>query len=74
MLSLNSYIVDINMGFKERVEGEKVELDEKITKLGSFLETDIAKGLQPRPLQLLVRQHEAMKVYSGILASRLELM
>ena len=58
---------DERPAYQTRVIEEKRELDEKIAKLDAFLGTTTAV-----PTELLRRQSEAMKVYSGILGERLE--
>ncbi|MBP9793294.1 MAG: hypothetical protein KBC56_04780 [Flavobacterium sp.] len=57
--------------FKERLETEKQELDEKIQKLNEFLNGEIIKTIDAVQATLLNIQIQAMRTYSEILAERL---
>lgn len=57
--------------FKERLEVEKKELDEKLGKLKSFMETDNFKTIDKVQQSLLRVQAHAMLTYSQILFERL---
>ena len=58
--------------WQERVVTEKKELDEKLTRLQSFLSSDIF-GTLPRGIQsVMTRQANAMYAYSEALRERIE--
>ena len=57
----------------QRVEFEKEELDDKLTKLKAFLVSNYYQGLSEEMKLLLEEQAEVMKKYSDILAKRLTL-
>lgn len=60
--------------WRERVEKEKRELDEKIKRLCFFVEeADVFQTLSAIHKQLLVKQLMTMKEYSVILSMRLYL-
>jgi len=60
--------------FKSRLNDEKVELDSKIEKLDSFLESDNVKNIDSVQVSLLNIQSQAMKTYSQILLERITLL
>lgn len=60
--------------FIERLTKEKVELDEKIDKLDTFVRCDKANQLDPHHYHLLKLQWELMCKYSSILYARLALL
>lgn len=57
--------------FQQRVVDEKTELDIKVLKLETFLNTDIFKSLDKDEQVRLVQQYVVMKRYSEILQSRI---
>jgi hypothetical protein len=57
--------------FKERLEIEKAELDEKIHKLESFIESENFSKIDSVQRTLLNVQIQAMRTYSQILLERL---
>jgi len=64
---------ELKLTAKERVEIELKELDEKLTKLDSFVGTEMFKKLSEQQKRLLQIQACAMATYSNILVTRLEL-
>jgi transcription termination factor NusB len=60
------------MEFKQRLLDEKQQLDERIGKLGSFIETETFKGLDPIDQELLRCQHSEMQPYASTLKRRIE--
>ena len=56
---------------QQRVVDEKRELDEKISKLGPFLNSSIFKSLDGDEQERLCDQYEVMQVYSNILRDRI---
>jgi hypothetical protein len=56
---------------QERVIAEKTELDEKLTKLSSFIGGSVYRSLDKSEQSKMLRQEEAMTVYSSILAERI---
>lgn len=54
-----------------RVVEEKKELDEKLSKLSSFLQTQIFASLPEAEQIRLNRQENIMKEYAGILGERI---
>jgi hypothetical protein len=57
---------------QQRVMAEKAELDEKLTKLGEFIESSpIFAGLPDDERERLVRQKSCMGEYSEILGERI---
>jgi len=56
--------------WQERVVQEKKELDEKIDRLCTFLNSHFGKEVRGR--EFLVRQHWAMNLYSACLADRID--
>lgn len=56
---------------QQRVVDEKLELDEKLTKLGAFFDTPMFAGLDEDEKSRLERQEEAMTKYSVILGERI---
>lgn len=61
------------LDFQQRVVDEKTELDEKINKLGVFLNSEVFDGLAKRDQFMLVEQRACMKSYSRILGDRIAL-
>lgn len=57
--------------FKTRLDDEKGQLDEKIEKLESFIESDKLQVVAPIQQSLLKAQLLSMKTYSQILAERI---
>jgi len=60
--------------FHQRLIAEKDELDEKIKKLQSFLESSVFGAIEPAQQVLLRVQVKAMDTYSQILTERLSLL
>lgn len=60
--------------FKSRLSIEKSELDEKIGKLSTFIESDGINSIDPKQKALLNEQLPAMKLYADILAERISLL
>lgn len=60
--------------FKSRLSIEKSELDEKIGKLSTFIESDGINSIDPKQKALLNEQLPAMKLYAYILAERISLL
>jgi len=56
---------------QQRVVAEKVELDDRLTKLKAFLETDRFKSLDPAEQDRMHAQANAMARYFGVLAARI---
>jgi hypothetical protein len=57
--------------YQERVVTEKTELDEKLTNLGTFFDTDLFKNLDSEEQARMAEQWYAMKRYSDILGARI---
>lgn len=57
--------------FKQRLEAEKAELDERLSKLKSFQESDNFKTIDPVQMTLLNIQAKAMETYSQCLLERI---
>jgi len=57
---------------QQRVVTEKEELDEKISKLSAFLETDMFSKLKHKDAELLSKQIIIMSKYSTILKERID--
>ena len=61
--------------FQQRVVDEKTELDDKIAKLGSFIDgagnTSVFGELPEDEQERMVRQRSCMQEYSGILGERI---
>jgi len=57
--------------FKERLIDEKQQLDEKIEKLKSFIQSENFQKIEAVQMSLLNAQMFAMSTYSQILAERL---
>ena len=60
--------------FKSRLELEKVELDEKLSKLTVFLDSEKSDELEFKAKSLLIIQKNIMSAYSNILDARLKLL
>lgn len=60
--------------FKDRLLKERAELEDKVTKLGSFLETENFKKIDEKQQELLEIQHGFMKSYLDILEQRISLL
>lgn len=60
--------------FKDRLLTEKSELDEKIEKLSTFVNSEKIDTIDPKQKQLLNQQLPAMQSYSDILAQRIGLL
>jgi len=60
--------------FKLRLESEKVELDEKLSKLTSFLDSEKSDELEFNAKALLIIQKNIMSGYSNVLGMRLKLL
>lgn len=57
--------------FKDRLIEEKAQLDDKIQKLQSFMESENFSKIDPVQMSLLNVQIFAMQTYSQVLAERL---
>ena len=57
---------------EKRVIEEYEELESKIAKLTSFMETEVFESILPEDKGLLMIQLEAMKMYSSTLMRRIE--
>ena len=57
--------------FQQRVVDEKTELDLKISKLESFLDTELFRSLDRDEQVRMTQQYVVMKRYSEILQSRI---
>ena len=57
--------------WQDRVHAEKAELEERLTKLNKFIDTDEFEGLAPLARQQLVLQQSAMGRYLDILVLRI---
>lgn len=57
--------------FKERLIAEKTDLDEKLSKLEVFVDSEKFKTIDPVQTSLLKAQLQAMATYSVILSQRL---
>lgn len=57
--------------FQKRVVDEKTELDLKISKLESFLDTELFRSLDRDEQVRMTQQYVVMKRYSEILQSRI---
>lgn len=57
--------------YQERVVNEKTELDNKIFRLKTFIDSDQMKSLTDRDWDLFILQLEAMQEYSRILGERI---
>lgn len=62
----------MNEDFKTRLETEKVELEEKLNKLDTFLESGKAESIDDAQKALLKVQATAMNTYLQCLKERLE--
>lgn len=62
----------IYLPYQQRVFNEKVELDEKRTKLRAFMDTDIYNNLPDIDRRLLLEQASNMTDYSRTLGLRIE--
>ncbi len=58
-------------GFQERVINELEELNEKLSKLSDFLQTEFYDSLPQIEQDMLLMQKNVMTVYANILASRI---
>lgn len=56
---------------QERVVTEKQDLDDKISKLSPFLQSDVFRALSPSEQYRLSCQLYIMRCYSGILSERI---
>lgn len=57
--------------FKQRLETEKTELVEKMTKLSDFTKTDAFVKIEPIQQSLLLIQLKAMQTYDQCLSDKL---
>lgn len=57
--------------YQYRVQAEKVELDEKLDRLKSFIDDSGFSALDAAEQDRLRRQAEIMAAYSGVLAERM---
>ena len=62
------------MDFKQRLMDEKQQLDEKLGKLGAFIDTEPFEKVDPRQQELLRCQYFTMQTYSDILERRITLL
>ena len=60
--------------FKSRLDLERTELEEKVNKLNSFLDSEKAMDISKDQRGLLKIQAQAMGTYLSILKLRLELL
>lgn len=60
--------------FKTRLVGEQKELEERITKLETFLESQDSYEIDPVQRMLLVIQLNAMRTYNECLEARQSLL
>lgn len=58
--------------YQMRLIGERAQLEDKIAKLETFMQTPIFEALAEDDQVLLHSQHEVMVDYSGLLLMRLE--
>lgn len=58
--------------YQARVIAEKAELDERISKLGAFLDGEVFKTLDIEDRALMMAQLTAMHAYSYTLGGRIE--
>ena len=58
--------------FQQRVVTEKEELDDKISKLSTFLTGEVFSALDEEEQERLERQYSIMNEYSDVLAERIE--
>ena len=57
--------------FKQRLEAEKIELDERLSKLKAFQESENFKAIDPVQMTLLNILAKAMETYSQCLLERI---
>lgn len=57
--------------YQERVIVERVELDDKLSRLRAFMTTESFRGLSQESRDRLVRQERVMTEYSAILKERI---
>lgn len=71
-----AYIALGNIGnlqpHQQRVVAEYAELDDRLRKLCTFLESDRFAGLDAEDRDLLEKQAQAMRMYANILTVRIE--
>lgn len=60
--------------FKKRLIVERDELEDKIAKLESFIESPRFENLDKRNGELLIAQHDAMRTYYTILNMRISIL
>lgn len=60
--------------FKKRLIVERDELEDKIAKLESFIESPRFESLDKRNGELLIAQRDAMRAYSVILNVRISIL
>ena len=60
--------------FKERLMDEKQQLDERLSKLGPFIDSEKFNEIDPRQQELLRCQYWTMQSYTDILERRIELL
>lgn len=58
------------VSFRDRLQTERLELDQRIQKLAGFLPTPQFRELELRQRELLISQLDTMKRYCGILTAR----
>jgi hypothetical protein len=58
--------------YQKRVIDEKDLLDEKLDKLNKFIESDAFDDLKDDDRKLLIKQEDAMSIYSDILEERID--
>lgn len=58
--------------YQKRVIDEKALLDEKLDKLNKFIESDAFDALKDDDRKLLIKQEDAMSIYSDILEERID--
>lgn len=57
--------------FKQRLEAEQIELQDRLHKLNGFLGTEKCEGITPDQKTLLIIQSKAMDTYLQCLEARL---
>lgn len=57
--------------YQERVIAEQADLQDKISKLESFIEGDAFKGISPNNQSLMCAQSVHMKGYNDVLKARI---
>jgi len=58
--------------YQQRVVDERAELDQKLEKLATFLESSASSNIAKDEKMRMVKQAIAMRLYSSILSERIE--